>query len=189
MRIRPHQIAPLDSAGDPVGDGAYTLDVVDGVVVGLVPDDTGSGGGAISYAQTNKTATIARNTSSGGTWAYQQWSFAHYMYSRILSFACDILQSDTYSLYIDGELVGSAASTGASAPFALTITLGTPKVLEPGVHTFRLRGTAARNFYFQNANAPTPTGTYVTGVVLGPWQGPNVVAAVHGTLTFDAEGS
>lgn len=189
MRVRPWDIAPLDSAGDPVGDGPYTLDVVDGEVVGLVPDDTGAGGGSISYAQTSVTATIARNTSSGGTWNYLHWTVSHHMYFRIISFACDILQTDTYTLSIDGEDVGSAASTGGGAPFSLSITLGTPKVLEKGTHTFRLRGTAARNYYFQNGNAPIPTGTYPTKVTISPWLGPSVVASVHGTLTFDAEGS
>jgi len=85
--------------------------------------------------------------------------------------------------------VATAASTGASAPFALTLTLGTPKVLTPGPHTFKLRGTASRAFYYNQSNTPTPTGTYITGLVTSPWLGPNVTAAVHGTLTFDAEGT
>lgn len=36
-RVKPHQIAPLDAAGDILPDGTYILPVVDGETDGLTP--------------------------------------------------------------------------------------------------------------------------------------------------------
>lgn len=182
--LKPHQIEPSSNDDD-------VLTTVSGVTEWAAPP---SGGGgtypptSISYAQTSKTLVIARNSTGGTNWNFLSWMVAHHMFWKVTSFACDIFQTDTYTLSIDGQDVGSAASTGGAAPYALTITLGTPKVLTPVPHVFRLRGTAARRFYFNNTAGAPNTGTY-TGAVVGPWMEADVVAAVHGTLTGDFEGS
>jgi hypothetical protein len=35
MRVKPHQLSPLDPAGDTVADGSYVVEVVGGVATGL----------------------------------------------------------------------------------------------------------------------------------------------------------
>lgn len=189
-RIRPHQFEPIDSDGNPLTDAATYGAVFDGDrFLGWGEAGGGGGGGTVVFAETNKTMTIARNTSSGNTWNYASWTITHYAYMRIISFTCDILQADTYTFSIDGEDFVSVACGAASS--ANVFTLPTPKVITPGTHVLRLRPTAARQWYYNSGNAPNASGTYTTKVLWGPWREPQVTSGgitVPGTLTFDAEG-
>lgn len=191
QRIHPIVTLPVSSAGAPVAPGLYGLLVQDvgsiPRVVGLSAAVASGSSPVITYAQTGKTYIMARNATSGSTWSYVVWTVAHFAYLKVISFTWDVHTADTYTLSIDGQDVGSVVA-GSGGGVAATLTLTTPKVLAKGPHTFKLRGTAARSFYYNSSNAPTPTGTY-TGLTCSPWLGPSVTAQVPGTLTFDAEGT
>lgn len=179
-RLAPHQIEPSSTDGQ-------VMTTVAGKAAWAAPP--GGGGGSVTYGQTNKTFTIARNATGGTNWNYLSWIVSHYAYMRILSFDCEMFQSDTYTLSIDGFDVASAATTGGAAPYALALPLGTPRVLTPGPHIFRLRGTTSHRFYYNNSNGAVPTGTYTSGIVFGNWiEASSTTTTPHGTLTFDAEG-
>lgn len=186
--LHPGALNPVDQADDAVANGLYGLSVVDGRITGLAAAEADAAAPTITYAQLSKTHTIGRNNTSSGTWNFFSWMVAHHKYLKLYSFASDVFQTDTYTLSIDGLDVGSAASTGGAAPYALTITPATPVVLTPGPHLFRLRGTAARRYYYNAANGTVPSGTYTSGLVVTQSFEGDAATAFPGTLTFDAEG-
>lgn len=143
------------------------------------------GAGAITYAQPGKNATVTRNASGTTAVVAQSFLIAHHKHLRITSFVTDILQADTYTLFIDGH----AASPGvacAAASTGNTFTVTSPQDLEPGVHLISLRPTAARTFYYRTVHQ-LAGGTYDIG-----WKGWFEIGGqtqVPGRLNFDAEGS
>lgn len=67
MRLKPHQVDPLDDAGDAVADGTYGVEVVDGKVTGLVIGPGGPTGPAGPTGPTGATGATGATGPTGPT--------------------------------------------------------------------------------------------------------------------------
>lgn len=198
MPLHPGGISPVDPTGSPVAPSLlYGLKVnAAGRIEGLEEAATPGGGGVVTYAQTNKTHIIARTDTGGNTWNRQSWPVSHDWYMRLLSFTCDIVTADTYTLSIDGRDVASTVCASASTGNVFTpgifagVGSSTPLEIPPGTHTWSIRGTAARAFYYSNVRGALATGTYpnLNRLLWGHLMGATVTATFHGTVTADFEG-
>lgn len=137
-----------------------------------------------TYTGATLTATVARTTSSAGTFLAATWDVYLPVPVQLQSFVSDILKAGTYSFKCDGVTLATVV-VGADATAAVSFTPAAPLELAAGKHTLALTSTAARARYYNSSGTAGVTGTGADYVGKDEWQ-EAAGTSVPGTLNFKA---